>query len=132
MQAANNRSYDEIYMEEKWHCICCAISTDYYTAYNNMQTIKDNYEGGRFISLEPVKGMNKADKKLLDTYETKMADAFSFRSMAVDIAQEGFNTGNLSPENVNKMQSYIQMADGSMIEAVAAMTTIEVDLGITR
>ncbi|MGG1400188.1 hypothetical protein ABE288_20550 [Bacillus salipaludis] len=118
-----------------WQPTMTAISkgnTDYYTAYNNMQVIKDHYEGGRIISLDPVQGMSKADRKLLDTYGEKMGEAFSFRCMAVDIAQEGFNTGNITPENVNKIQSYTQMADNSMIEAVAAVTTIEVDLGIKR
>jgi hypothetical protein len=126
--------YDDSW-KKIWQPTMTAIgngSTDYYTAYNNMQAIKDNYEGGRIISLEPVKGMDKADRKLLDTYETKMGDAFSFRSMAVDIAQEGFNTGNITPENANKIQSYIQMADSSMIEAVTAITAIEIGLGIKR
>lgn len=105
-------------------------STDYYTAYNNMQVIKDNYQGGRNLIVNPVEGMDKADKKLLDTYGSKMGDAFTFRVMAVEMAQEGFNTGEMSPEDVNQMQAYIQMADSSMVEAVAAITTIEVSLGI--
>lgn len=59
-----------------------------------------------------------------------MGDAFTFRVMSVEMAQEGFNTGEMSPEDVNQMQTYIQMADSSMVEAVAAITTIEVSLGI--
>lgn len=106
-------------------------SLDYYTAYKNMQAIKNNYENGRFLSVEPVKGMDNADKKLLKTYSEKMGDAFTFRSMAVDIAMKGFDTGNLQPSDVDKIVTYSQMADSSMVEAVAAITTIEVSLGIT-
>jgi hypothetical protein len=105
-------------------------STDYYTAYNNMQVIKDNYQGGRNLIVDPVEGMDKADKDLLKTYESKMGEAFTFRVMAVEMAQDGFNTGEMSPEDVNQMQLYIQMADSSMLEAVVAITTIEVSLGI--
>jgi hypothetical protein len=105
-------------------------SLDYYTAYKNMQTIKNNYENGRFLSVEPVKGMDKADKKLLKTYSEKMGDAFSFRSMAVEIAMKGFDTGNLQQSDVDKIVSYSQMADSSMVEAASDITTIEVSLGI--
>jgi flagellar biosynthesis GTPase FlhF len=107
-------------------------NTDFYGAYNNMQAIIDNYEGGRFISIDAVSGMSKENKKLLNTYEDKLGEAFTFRVMAVEIARDGFNEGNITPENANKMQSYIEAADGSMIEAVVSLTAIEMDLGVTR
>jgi hypothetical protein len=106
-------------------------STDYFTAYNNMQKIKDNYEGGRFISLEPVSGMTKEQKKLLETYADKMGEAFSLRSMAVDKAQDMFNTGVAQPSDLNKITSYSNGADKSMIEAVSALTQLQMELGIS-
>jgi hypothetical protein len=129
-----NQAYDENW-EKIWKPTMDAIgkgSNDYLTAYNNMQALKDNYEGGRIISLDPAKGMSKEDKKLLKTYSEKMGEAFTFRVMAVDIAQDAFNIGDITPEQANKMQTYVQMADSSMIEAAAAITTLEFNLGIEK
>lgn len=107
-------------------------STDYYTAYKNMQVILDNYEGGRMLSMDPVEGMTKEDKKLLNQYAENMRYAFTFRCMAVEVAQEGFNAGTMSPEQLNKLETNIQMADQSMIEAVSAITVLQQSYGITE
>lgn len=129
---SHTQVYDENW-EKIWNPTMDAIangSRDYYTAYNNLQVIKNMYQGGRNLVVAPVKGMDKADKKLLNTYESKMGDAFTFRVMAIELAQDGFSTGGMSPEDVNKMQGYIQMSEDSMTEAVAAISTIEFSLGI--
>jgi hypothetical protein len=128
------KAYDENW-DKIWQPTMKAIgdgNTDFYGAYNNMQTIIDNYEGGRFISIDAVKGMSKDNKKQLDTYGDKLGEAFTFRVMAVKIARDGFNVGNITPENANKMQSYIEMADSSMIEAAVSLTALEIDLGVSR
>jgi chemotaxis protein histidine kinase CheA len=128
------KAYDENW-DKIWQPTMKAIgdgNTDFYGAYNNMQTIIDNYEGGRFISIDAVKGMSKDNKKQLDTYGDKLGEAFTFRVMAVKIARDGFNVGNITPENANKMQTYIEMADSSMIEAAISLTALEIDLGVSR
>ncbi|PFM82697.1 hypothetical protein COJ46_02490 [Bacillus sp. AFS077874] len=128
------KTYDDNW-KKIWQPTMSAIgsgNTDFYTAYNNMQAIKQNYQDYRFLSLEPVKGMTKSDKKLLKTFNEKMADAFTFRCMAVDIASDAFDSGNITPSQTNKMQDYISMADQSMIEATAAFVTLEHSYGITK
>jgi hypothetical protein len=55
------------------------------------------------ILINSVKGISKENKKLLNTFEDKMGEAFTFRVMAVKIEQDGFNVGVITPKNANEM-----------------------------
>jgi hypothetical protein len=105
--------------------------TDIVPAYQNLQTLKSNYDSYQTgINLQPVDGSDDSDKKLIDDYNTNMKAAFYGREDAVGKAMDMLNTGEFRPASVTAFQQEIQTADSIMVKATADEITLLTKYGI--
>lgn len=108
-------------------------SLDAYAAYDNMESLQQRYETLR-TSLPAIEAgsLSKENQKQFDVFVEKMRSASWWRIEAAKKAQILMDENNYSPSKLDEIESDVTIGDSEMLEAVAALTAVEMSLGIDR
>lgn len=126
------KSYDQLW-DKYWKPTFEAIgngSTDVYTAYDNMKTLKFGYRELTLKDSIPVEELSKQQKKDLKDAMNQLTYAAASRQMAAEKAMKMFDESNFSPSQMDKIKSDITASDSQLLQGVVVITKIKQELGL--
>lgn len=108
-------------------------SVDVYTAYDNMKALEQRYETLRSsLPAIEVGSLSADNQKQFDVFVEKLRSASWWRIEAAKKAQVMMDENNFSPLKIDEVESDVTIGDSEMLEAVAALTTVEMNIGVDR
>lgn len=106
-------------------------SINVYGAYDNMKSLEQSYDN-LYLAFGEIKadGLSKENEKLFKEFISEIQSAATGRAIVAENAQKMFDEGDLSPSKLDKIKQDVAYADGRMMQAAVALTSLKMELGL--